>query len=433
MEGLRKLPALLVTFSFIFSVFSFSVPHVRSDELSSISELVTDTVVAVVEHVSSRWNQERTMIYSYATLYVEQSLKGSHHGKHITVRYLGGEVGSIGAFVSEEPTFTRGERVKVFLKREESGEFSVVGGSEGKVSLTTDGIVEPLGYSYSGIHWKAADLPVKYYINDLGTPDVAGNTEFCAVLASFDTWEIDPQSYMDYTYMGTTTQTEGYDGYNVVSWDYMDGPGGVLAHCVTWYSPSTKEIEECDITFDEYESWSVSGEAGKFDIQDLGTHEAGHTLLLLDLYSSAENEETMYGYASTGEISKRTLYTGDLAGLRHIYPVGTILAPDLIISVETNKPTYKVGDTMSLGIEVINHGSSRVVAAKVWVVLPTGATRVILNYPSVTVPAGFEYINMNWQTYKLPTLTTGKYVWHATLNYMGSTVTEDIATFYIIL
>jgi Tfp pilus assembly protein PilZ len=372
------------------------------------------------------------MIYSYVALSVEQYLKGVSHERQITVKYQGGEVGDIAAFVSEEPVFTVGERVKLFLKLEKTGEFGVVGGKLGKISLTDIGVGEPASYGYSGIHWKAVDIPVKYYINNLGTPDVPGTIEFYAVQASFDTWEIDPQSYMDYTYMGTTTRMEGYDGYNVVSWDYMDGPGGVLAHCVYWYWPSTEELVEFDITFDEGDAWSVSGEAGKFDIQNVGTHEAGHTLVLNDLYNPAENKETMYGYSSTGQVSKRTLYTGDLAGLRYIYPIGTILAPDLMISIETDKPTYRVGDTMRLGIEVINHGSSRTVAAKVWVTLPTGATYTILEYPSVTVPSGFEYIDMSWQTYTLPALSTGKYVWHATLKYTGSTVSEDIATFYIV-
>ena len=63
-----------------------------------------------------------------------------------------------------------------------------------------------------------------------------------------------------------------------------------------------------------------TGIAGYYDVQDIMTHEAGHWLMLGDLYTKAASEQTMYGYGSTGELKARTLESGDIAGLRKIYP-----------------------------------------------------------------------------------------------------------------
>jgi len=206
-----------------------------------------------------------------------------------------------------------------------------VGGVDGKTSLI---LPASSGYSYSGVHWASNDLPVPYYINEAGTPDIAGTTnEFDAVKASFQTWEDDAGSFMDYTYMGTTTLSNQSDGYNVVSWRSIDGPDGTLAVTTYWYNPATQEIIEFDIVFDEDETWSATGEAGKYDIQDVGTHEVGHTLVLGDLYDTADSEETMYGYCTKGEIKKRTLATGDIAGIRYIYPISN---PVVTVTITTN-------------------------------------------------------------------------------------------------
>ena len=56
------------------------------------------------------------------------------------------------------------------------------------------------------------------------------------------------------------------------------------------------------------------GLSGRYDVQNIGTHEAGHTFGLGDMYEPADSEQTMYGYASTGETKKRTLEWGDRAG-----------------------------------------------------------------------------------------------------------------------
>ena len=299
---------------------SLEVNNVYQD----LASQATHIVVGEVKNIESRWNEADGGIYSYVRISVENFLKGSSISNEITVKYKGGEVGGIGLLDSAEPQFWKGEKVKVFLKfLEEPNEFVVVGGRRGKISLSPNASA---GYSYDGIRWDSSDLPVKYYINENGTSDIPGTVdEFAAVQASFQTWEDDAGSYMDYTYTGTTTRKgTSQDGFNVVSWGPIDGPGGTLAETSFWYDPVTKLLFEFDIVFDEGEPWSASGEAGKYDIQNVGAHEVGHTLVLNDLYDSADSEQTMYGYSSSGEIKKRDLHTGDIAGIRFIYGLSTI-------------------------------------------------------------------------------------------------------------
>jgi hypothetical protein len=280
-----------------------------------LSEEATHIVLGEVEAIRSEWDEEENMIYSNVDISVEDYLKGSSEWSHVTVKHKGGEMGDVGVYVSGEPRFTKGERVKVFLRSESPDTFSVVGGGEGKISLS-----QPCsGYDHIGLHWNPDVMPIGYEINVIGTPDCY--QEFNCIIESFETWVSDPQSFIEYTFSGYTGEKEAYDGRNVVSWDYLDGPGGTLAYCVTWYSIITLEIEEFDITFDEFETWSDSGEEDKFDIRQLGTHEIGHSLGLNDLYDPQDRDETMYGSEDglPGQTYKRTLYVGDVAGLRFIY------------------------------------------------------------------------------------------------------------------
>jgi hypothetical protein len=309
-----------------------------SSSFVSLFEKSSHVIIGNVLSVESRWDERAATIFTYVKVHVEERLKGDLTEDSVVIKHRGGEIGNIGLLVSDEPHFLLGERVEVFLKRDETGYFSVVGGVDGKASLV---LPASSGFSYSGIHWASNDLPVPYYINEAGTPDIAGTTsEFDAVKASFQTWEDDAGSFMDYTYMGTTTRSNQWDGYNVVSWHSIDGPGGTLAETTYSYNPTTQEMIEFDIVFDEDETWSTTGELDKFDIQNVGTHEVGHTLVLGDL-GIADSEETMYRYCTTGETKKRTLDTGDIAGIRYIYP-SPIPNPVVTVTIAMNPSALQI-------------------------------------------------------------------------------------------
>ncbi|WP_048138926.1 matrixin family metalloprotease [Methanosarcina horonobensis] len=76
-------------------------------------------------------------------------------------------------------------------------------------------------------------------------------------------------------------------------------------------------MEACYLRFNSDYSWSTSGESGKYDVQNIDTHEFGHWLSLGD---TSNTEATMYKYANLGETKKRSLTSDDIAGIRSIYP-----------------------------------------------------------------------------------------------------------------
>lgn len=172
------------------------------------------------------------------------------------------------------------------------------------------------------------NLPVTYYVNPSGSMLPAPNI-VVVVKASFETWDnaVDAtekkiELFNDNVQL-TTLQGNKYDGKNVVSWGKLGN--GILAVCYTWYYPTTGAIVEFGIVFNTRYSWGIDpdGEGGititTYDIQNIGTHEAGHTLCLGDLYSSVAQELTMYGYGARGENKKRSLGYGDIHGVRYVY------------------------------------------------------------------------------------------------------------------
>lgn len=163
-------------------------------------------------------------------------------------------------------------------------------------------------YKYSGIHWTS--LPVKYIVDKELNLDV--------IEISFKTW--DDETSTELFFEGAPGEvTAGFlDDTNALSYgDYSTS--GVIAVTYIWYWRDSGEIVEVDTLFDTDYEWSLSGEPDKMDLQNIATHEFGHWLVLDDLYNRPAREQTMYGYSTEGETIKRTLDSGDIAGLEAIY------------------------------------------------------------------------------------------------------------------
>lgn len=92
---------------------------------------------------------------------------------------------------------------------------------------------------------------------------------------------------------------------------------GVIAVAYIWSISS--EIVETDMKLNAYYEWSLSGEPGKIDVQNIVTHEFGHWCGLADLYIDADYWLTMYGFSNYGETHKQTLGSGDILGLQEVY------------------------------------------------------------------------------------------------------------------
>ena len=185
-------------------------------------------------------------------------------------------------------------------------------------------------FGYDGIHWSTNALPVSYYVNSKYSGVSSANT-VSAIKASFEAWDaavdVEHEEWEQTGYhfrvelyndnVKTTSQSGArLNRMNLVSWGYLGN--GILAQTRVWYYTTSKEIVEFDIILNRRYKWGISG-TNAFDIQNIATHEAGHTLLIGDLYSSPSSELTMYGYGSLGEVKKRSLGYGDIHGAQYIY------------------------------------------------------------------------------------------------------------------
>ena len=112
----------------------------------------------------------------------------------------------------------------------------------------------------------------------------------------------------------------------MVSWGRLGR--GIIAQTTVWYNSRTGAIVEFGMVLNTAYKWGIDqdGEGtgytltNAFDVQDIATHEAGHTLMLDDLYMSAASKLTMYGYGSEGLTYAISLGAGDISGIKAIYP-----------------------------------------------------------------------------------------------------------------
>ena len=176
-------------------------------------------------------------------------------------------------------------------------------------------------FDYTGRY--LPNLPATYYVNPSGSK-LETLSVIVAIKASFETWDnaTSIELFND-NVQQTMLYGNRYDGKNVVSWGKLGQ--GILAVCYTWYYKRSGAIVEFGIVFNTRYSWGIDpdGEGGTtinaYDVQNIGTHEAGHTLCLGDLYMTAAKELTMYGYSARGETKKRSLGHGDVQGVKFVY------------------------------------------------------------------------------------------------------------------
>jgi len=273
-------------------------------DLSAQAQVI---VTGTVTGVTSQWDDSHSTIYSDVTVSVERLDKGDAANRTLTVRVPGGEVGDIGMAVEDMPTFTTGQKVTLYLNpTSDRAVFKLAAGGQGTA------IGGKPYYSYSGYHRDAATC--NYHVNS----GLEQNWN-AAIQAGANTWSTAGSTFR-FSYLGTSSNGgPTYDGINIVT----RGPlgNGILAQNTYWYN-RTKHVLENDIVFNTLYQWSTSGAPGYYDVQNIGTHEQGHCLVLNDLYKSYQSEMTMYGYGGLGETKKRTLETGDKDGIKFIYGPG---------------------------------------------------------------------------------------------------------------
>jgi hypothetical protein len=137
-----------------------------------------------------------------------------------------------------------------------------------------------------------------------------------AIKASFAAWDTAGGTSQYFT----VNDTDGAagpapDGNNTVGWMPM-GPG-VLAATWVW-TDINRVVQQADIFFNSAYTWGVFDKCDAqqaFEVGNVGTHEVGHTVGL-DHLRDPNGYATMYPYASSGEVRKRTPTTGDIKGYK---------------------------------------------------------------------------------------------------------------------
>ena len=189
-----------------------------------------------------------------------------------------------------------------------------------------DGFVKPsksscYGFLSRGAKWKTVE---DYYVNPTGSL-TEENLVFNAVNASVSEWEGYGGDIFGVGAINYDLKDNGgsMDGNNVAFFDVYSDSNVIAVSTIWGYfygAPNTRQIVEWDIQFNTSFEWGDAEIDGTLmDIQNIATHELGHSAGLADLYTTSCSAETMYGYSIEGEISKRDLNAGDILGIQILY------------------------------------------------------------------------------------------------------------------
>jgi len=174
-------------------------------------------------------------------------------------------------------------------------------------------------YKLMGVKWPTT--PVSYVINPTNPQGLLPDFVTSAVSTSAETWD-DATGKELFNNAYATDDTVKYgvlDGKNAIVFGSYP-QSGVIAVTSVWYDRRTKSIVEFDMLFDTDFVWG-DGNANPslMDLQNIATHELGHSVGLSDIYSGSCTAVTMYGYSDNGDIDKRTLEPADITGLQSMY------------------------------------------------------------------------------------------------------------------
>ncbi len=129
-----NLLTLLTLYAFSSSAYAQSHAQTVKD-LTQSSEVI---LIGKIAKLESKWNEDKSRIYTDVTIDVGEFLKGSGAAQQITIKQLGGEVGEVGELYSHVPKFESDEEVFLFMKKNKSEELVVNGGTEGKIRISED-------------------------------------------------------------------------------------------------------------------------------------------------------------------------------------------------------------------------------------------------------------------------------------------------------
>jgi hypothetical protein len=102
-----------------------------------LTEKSTAVLYGRCSKLKAEWNENRSIIYTYATIVPEEYIKGNL-GSEAMIAIPGGRVDDIIYEVSEMPVFAEGEEVVVFIWTNLAGKNLITGGFQGKMKIEKD-------------------------------------------------------------------------------------------------------------------------------------------------------------------------------------------------------------------------------------------------------------------------------------------------------
>jgi hypothetical protein len=186
------------------------------------------------------------------------------------------------------------------------------------------------------LKWNQARL--RWFATDRGVAGVTAAQFQTAVAAGFATWEAVPTASVAFQFVGFTSAVPfDDDGISTFGFDAQPDLDRVLGATSFVVDTLTGEIVESDIFFNSIFTWSTAaaGDASRFDLQSVATHEIGH---FVGLGHSAIGETeirpdggrrvlasgaVMFPISlGRGITADRTLQPDDIAGVSDLYPDG---------------------------------------------------------------------------------------------------------------
>jgi len=248
------------------------------------------------------------------------------------------------------------------------------------------------GYATVGHKWGTSQ--VVYYVNPQNLY-VSSSAAISAIQSAASAWKNQSNANINLVYGGTTSGSSLTLNYKNEVFFRNDT---VLGAETYWWYDATGKLVDADIVFHQGQRYftGLTGCSGAgLYIEDIGTHEFGHTLGLAHSSVATATMRPVTEYCSTIQVS---LDSDDISGIRSLYPPTsstTTLPPaapsTLIATVNTASPTSSLkvswadNATTESGfkLERSSNGST------FWVIAQLGSN--ITSYTDTTLGAGITY------------------------------------------
>jgi hypothetical protein len=233
------------------------------------------------------------------------------------------------------------------------------------VAAAALGVVAVGAYATSPYKWAVS--PVVVYLNP-SNADVTASAAEAAVQSALSTWSSQPNSSFRYSYGGRVNDTTtSNDGRNVHIFRNASSGGSAIATTYTWTSGGSRVDSDVIYWDADYRFFTgSSGCASGAYIEDVATHELGHTL---GVQHSNVSDATMYPSYTLCSTHMRTPSADDLAGLQSLYPStggATNTAPTVTIAAPASSASVAQGTALTFSGSATDTQDGTLTASLVW-------------------------------------------------------------------